>query len=162
MCPWKPTPCTRRQSGSLAGNCQYCHVGYSSFPLGGRQWNSFVIRFCLVSAGLRGLADLFHFKMAREKSHYHIPPSTFFIVTLVKVNRSLAQIAKWGKDSPFSLFICSLNWGAHQKDLECMTSASDWHTHLMQSIWWRLKFPTDDADVTVWDSWEPLSCGSSF
>lgn len=103
MCLWKPTPCTRRQCGSLAGNCQYCHVGYSSFPLGGRRWNSSVIRFCLVPAGLRGLADLFHFKMAREKLHYHIPPSTLFIVTLVKVNMSLPQIAKWVKDSPSSL-----------------------------------------------------------
>lgn len=53
------------------------------------------MRSCLVSAGLRGFADLFYFKVAdKKKLHYGIPPSMFFIVTLVKVNASGPQIAK--------------------------------------------------------------------
>lgn len=65
---WKPTPHTRRQSGSLPRNCQYCHVGYLSFSLGGRHRNSSIMRSCLVSAGLRGFADLFYFKVADKKN----------------------------------------------------------------------------------------------
>lgn len=80
---------TRKQSGCLAGSCQYCHGGYLSFP--GSDW-------CLQAWEDR--LTYLTLKWRRNILHPSSPPSAFFTVSLGKVRASSPQMIKWEEDGP--------------------------------------------------------------